>query len=218
MKIRHLQRKRPGIYCIANVETETYYIGSSIDMRARLSAHRKSLELGTHSNTILQRDWKRYSQHAFQARVLEECTIDNLREREQYWIDRLVNSGKGCYNRSLKASRNGGHHNLQMSSVVVYRNLYNGACIVVPFVDGLANPEDLRKRAECGAIQNKQFNRDKRGVGVVVERCVVCTFASLRRTITQIETELRNAGEVLYQTPKLPRNLVRKYSHLQEVS
>jgi len=50
-----------------------------------------------HHNTYLQRAWNKYGAQAFTFEVIEECPIEKLAEREQYWHD-LFSVSNGTYN------------------------------------------------------------------------------------------------------------------------
>ena len=77
-----------GIYAITHVATGRRYIGSSVNIAARWSAHRKALEYGTHANQRLQRVWQKYGSVAFSFEVVEPVDErGQLLEREQAHID-----------------------------------------------------------------------------------------------------------------------------------
>lgn len=74
-----------GIYCIEI--GERIYIGSSQNISKRWNEHRKALEGGTHYNLKLLRSWRKYGPGEFA--IIEVCEMENLIEREQFWIDEL---------------------------------------------------------------------------------------------------------------------------------
>lgn len=74
-----------GIYCIEI--GERVYIGSSQNISKRWNEHRKALEDGTHYNLKLLRSWRKYGPGEFA--IIEACEMENLIEREQFWIDEL---------------------------------------------------------------------------------------------------------------------------------
>lgn len=76
-----------GIYSILHVESGKVYIGSSVCIGCRWRYHKWDLNRNTHCNDYLQKAWNKYGEEAFSFSILEECTIDLLNEREQYWID-----------------------------------------------------------------------------------------------------------------------------------
>lgn len=74
-----------GIYAIRGEEKS--YVGSSVDVHQRWTNHRILLRNGNHPNIHLQRAWNKYGEEAFEFVVLEECSADQLIEREQHYID-----------------------------------------------------------------------------------------------------------------------------------
>jgi group I intron endonuclease len=76
-----------GIYKIRNIETGKVYIGSSINLKKRVSKHKTELKTGRHHSQKLQRAWDKYGAQAFEFFVLEMASNDELIEREQYWLD-----------------------------------------------------------------------------------------------------------------------------------
>jgi group I intron endonuclease len=77
-----------GIYAIRNTVNGKIYVGSTVNVRARLVYHRSFLNRGKHVNQKLQRAWIKYGSAAFQLSAIEY--VDNCSEllsREQHWID-----------------------------------------------------------------------------------------------------------------------------------
>lgn len=79
--------KISGIYKITNVETNDCYVGSSIDIKRRLAVHKCPSVWKQYSNKKLYIDFQQYGLDKFKFEILEET--DNLKEREQYYIDLL---------------------------------------------------------------------------------------------------------------------------------
>lgn len=76
-----------GIYMLKNIRTLKVYIGSSVDLRARMYEHIRQLERGTHPNTYLQRVFnKKQDDLVFCTIEFVKCKED-LIDREQYWLD-----------------------------------------------------------------------------------------------------------------------------------
>lgn len=97
MQTKHLTR-RSGIYQLLNAANGKVYIGSAVDLMKRVLHHRQELRDNEHRNPKLQRAWRKYSEAAFEARVIEFVPNKaDLIEREQYWID-LAQSAKNGYN------------------------------------------------------------------------------------------------------------------------
>ena len=87
-----------GIYKITNTVNGKCYVGQSRDIEARwakhLSAYKSSPEWE------LYRAFKKYGIAAFSFEVVEECTIEELNEREIYWIAQYDSFNNG-YNMTL---------------------------------------------------------------------------------------------------------------------
>lgn len=80
-----------GIYQIVNTKTNKRYIGSSKALANRKYDHFGKLRHNTHHNTYLQNAYNKYGESAFIFDVLETLKpedIDNLLNREQYYIDK----------------------------------------------------------------------------------------------------------------------------------
>ena len=93
------KRKICGIYYIENLDTGRKYVGQSVDIMRRWHDHKKNLRKNSHKNIYLQRAWNEYGEEGFVHRIIEECTIENLNEREIYWIAHLdANVCYGGYN------------------------------------------------------------------------------------------------------------------------
>ena len=75
-----------GIYKITNIETNECYIGSSKDIKHRWSEH-KRLSTWKQKNSKLYIAFQQYGLDKFSFEIVEET--DNLKEREQYYIDLL---------------------------------------------------------------------------------------------------------------------------------
>jgi group I intron endonuclease len=76
-----------GVYKIQNLINENLYYGSSKNIQKRWKTHRSQLNGGKHGNFHLQRAWIKYGSHNFIFEVIEECSLDILLEREQYYLD-----------------------------------------------------------------------------------------------------------------------------------
>ncbi len=79
------------------------YIGSSIDVHIRLNTHKAELRRGCHHAIKFQKDWDKFGENSFVFELIEECSIEILRSREQYYIDLEEAYTKG-YNSHPEAS------------------------------------------------------------------------------------------------------------------
>jgi group I intron endonuclease len=90
-----------GIYSIAHTSGKVY-IGSAVDIRVRLVAHRRNLVTGKHGNAKLQYAWNKYGADAFTFSTLLFCSKENLLMYEQLCIDGY-DAVKSGYNIALVA-------------------------------------------------------------------------------------------------------------------
>jgi group I intron endonuclease len=67
-------------------ENHKKYIGQSIDIYHRWKDHKRELNGNRHHNEYLQRAWNKYKEENFEFIVLEDCEVDELSEREKYYI------------------------------------------------------------------------------------------------------------------------------------
>lgn len=75
-----------------------FYIGSAINIKARWARHRCDLKNNVHHSIILQRSWNKYGENDFVFNIIEECNIDNLIVREQYYLEKLLPVYNICRN------------------------------------------------------------------------------------------------------------------------
>ncbi len=79
--------KNIGIYAICNLKNKKYYIGQSRNITKRHAEHIRDLNNGKHHNIHLQRAWAQYGEESFVFDILEYCNLEDLDEREKYWIE-----------------------------------------------------------------------------------------------------------------------------------
>lgn len=81
-----------GIYKIINIETQNYYIGSSINIEIRWKKHVYDLNRGKHDNIFLQRSWNKYGREKFTFQTILDCDgycRKDLLNIEQCYLDNL---------------------------------------------------------------------------------------------------------------------------------
>ena len=79
--------KIAGVYKITNNITGEFYIGSSKDIKHRWASHKIPSAHKKHPNSKLYKDLAQYGRDNFTFEIIEET--DNLKEREQYYIEQL---------------------------------------------------------------------------------------------------------------------------------
>lgn len=90
-----------GVYEIINLldGKMTSYVGSSVHVGRRWREHVGRLRKGKHFNKHLQRSWNKYGEGAFIFCLLETVELrDDLRDREQVYLDRLFEASDNPYN------------------------------------------------------------------------------------------------------------------------
>lgn len=88
--------KIAAIYRIYNNISGRSYVGSSINIKQRKSAHFSLLRKGKHHAVALQRSWIKHGSPAFVFEILEPILdISTIVAREQWWIDHL-NAADAC--------------------------------------------------------------------------------------------------------------------------
>lgn len=76
-----------GIYKILCTPNNKIYIGSSQNLQKRFKQHINHLKIGNHINKHLQNAYNKYGVHNLQFIIIENVRINELINREQYWID-----------------------------------------------------------------------------------------------------------------------------------
>lgn len=77
----------PVIYKIQCLHDNRVYIGSSSSYKRRWKTHLYELKYNKHYCKRLQEAWLQFGPGEFIFEVIENTTLENYRNREQYWID-----------------------------------------------------------------------------------------------------------------------------------
>jgi predicted GIY-YIG superfamily endonuclease len=86
-----------GVYIIKNIVNNKVYVGSSVDILTRFGNHKSELNRGKHHNKRLLASYVKYGGASFKFEPVELCEIEQLAEREKYWMDKFE-SIKNGYN------------------------------------------------------------------------------------------------------------------------
>jgi group I intron endonuclease len=84
---KRLTPQSAGIYKITCSTNGKFYIGSTGNFYNRRQRHVWHMRYGTHYNLKMQRTFNKYGLESLIFEVLETCSGDNVKAREQYWID-----------------------------------------------------------------------------------------------------------------------------------
>ena len=79
-----------GIYKITNVINGMIYIGSSVELKKRITQHKSDLRNNRHHSPRLQNSFNKYGKENFVFEIIEEldCDRETLREVEQHYLDK----------------------------------------------------------------------------------------------------------------------------------
>lgn len=83
------------VYKLTNTVTGKFYIGSTLNFYARMKYHHYSHD--RNPNKELGADIEKYGWDSFRVEILEECTKENIRSRERFYIE-LLNAVENGYN------------------------------------------------------------------------------------------------------------------------
>lgn len=80
-----------SVYCVLNIYTNRRYVGSTTKFSKRKTHHLYDLRNKIHSSKLLQEDYEKYGEDSLKFFILEDVetfNLDELINREQYWIDK----------------------------------------------------------------------------------------------------------------------------------
>lgn len=78
-----------GVYKITNIITGDFYIGSSNNIKRRWGEHKKPSKWKENPNNPMYQDMQKYGTDKFVFEILEEAEIEQLKEKEQQFIETL---------------------------------------------------------------------------------------------------------------------------------
>lgn len=82
-----MYKKVTGIYEIECIVDGAVYYGSAVCTTGRLNQHRRELRNNIHTNVNLQKKYDEYGLDGFGFSVIEICDREDLRTKEQHYID-----------------------------------------------------------------------------------------------------------------------------------
>ena len=156
-----MQNMISGVYKITNNITGDFYIGSSKDIKLRWASHKRPSAQKRHPNSKLYKAMVSYGLDNFTFEIIEKT--DNLREREQYYIEHLkpsynINWAQGCdidNHRLYTRKYHKAHHDKELAAVKAYNNrlcLYKGETLTLNALalrlrqQGIAHPYKEAKK------------------------------------------------------------------------
>jgi hypothetical protein len=82
-------KNKAGIYMFINKVNKKFYIGKSNDLLTRIKFYTKNALDANFSNSKIFKALSKYGFNNFAYSILEYCPVEELRNREQYYIDIL---------------------------------------------------------------------------------------------------------------------------------
>lgn len=76
-----------GIYKITNLLNQKSYIGKSNDIDRRWSQHKSPYEWSRQPDSSLYLAFQKYGLDNFKFEIIEECKVEELGEKEKYWVE-----------------------------------------------------------------------------------------------------------------------------------
>ena len=83
-----------GIYKITNLVNDKIYIGQSVDIKDRISRHKRELKYGIHNNEHLQSAWNKYGEPNFIFETIFICARQYLDKTEKLFVKTLNSSDR----------------------------------------------------------------------------------------------------------------------------
>lgn len=142
-----------GIYKITNLINNKCYIGQSRNIKRRFSNHKSDAfnKKSNQYNYPLYRAIRKYGIDNFLFEIIEECEIDKLSEREQFWILYYKsNNNKFGYNQTLITDYQSGFIKLNKTKLLEIIDLLTNTKILL---------KDIAKRYNVSLITIKDINQ-----------------------------------------------------------
>lgn len=90
--------KNSCIYFIVNLINGNIYVGSTVNFNHRKNTHSWKLNNNKHNNKHLQSSFNKYGKKFFIFTPVEYCSIDQLRDKEKWWVLDLSKKEIKLYN------------------------------------------------------------------------------------------------------------------------
>lgn len=171
-----------GIYAITHRETQRSYMGSSVDVRRRLAAHRSSLRRGTHTNRHLQRAWVKYGAAAFDWILVIFSEPSELMSDEQIYLDTESDAFNMCEQAGRPPSRKGLRNSPEHRAKVSAANLGIKRGPRRPETAARISAAQIGKRSSAASCE--RMSKSHLGIKLSPEHCAAISRATTGRRLT----------------------------------
>ncbi|HNC56693.1 MAG TPA: aminoacyl-tRNA hydrolase [Leptospiraceae bacterium] len=147
-----------GIYKITNISNNKIYIGKSVNIWKRWSAHKLKLSKNLHSNTHLQASYNKYGLENFICEILEVCSEESLNDREMFWISKLNSRDKNIGYNKVQGGTGG---KLNPESLAKMAASHRGKKMPEHVKDKISKANAGRKRSEEEKLKISKAHKGK---------------------------------------------------------
>ena len=106
---KYKNQKHPvGIFAVKNKPDNKMYIGTSLNLPAKIRGITFELEMGKHAYSNLAEDYKRLGKDQFEISIIDQIEVKDetdkelrseLEALEEMWVEKLRNEGITFYNK-----------------------------------------------------------------------------------------------------------------------
>jgi group I intron endonuclease len=190
-----------GIYKIVNLLDNKVYIGSSISIEKREYKHFWMLNRGTHDNNNLQNSFNRDGKDNFKFTIVEECDVNKLIERENYFINEYESNNsnygynlakvndfrRNTFNDEVKVkiskhylTKNGNFTIFSLTNIIteevhIFDSLVDGANYLIDNGFAKGNPRNVRIKLSS-SLRGVVVNNGKKNNGSIRKTCYKHNF------------------------------------------
>ena len=198
-----------GIYKITNLVNGKVYIGQSQNIKERWKDHRTDYKRG---EVILYRAMRKYGIDNFSFEVIEECSVDELNEKEIYYIAEynsyIYAENSNGYNMTIGGDGMRGFHHKEVSKEKISSILTN------LYKDKEKHPMFGRK-----LTQETKDKISKSRIGIEgVKKAIICDgkrFNSLEDCASFYNVPISTMSSWLTKLCNMPQEFVDKKLHYE---
>jgi group I intron endonuclease len=187
--------KTGTIYCITNISNGKQYIGQTKhELNKRWKEH--LYESKKYNTRPLYRALNKYGTDSFKIRILEECPIEKLNERETYWVNKL-----DTYHNGYNATSGGDHFEHAEENKIKISNGMSNVERTDEWTNNVSKAlKNKIKNGELwGILTGKYSNTDKlkrKVKAIKLETGEEFIFDSMREGARELTGNVANSGNI----------------------